>query len=327
MQTAMQTAMSEAQQRLRAPRKRKPRAETQPRKPRRASRKRSEPNVTGPSIPSNIPTAATSPQTGNIPANKSYTAMGKDIGQQIANIRDSADGTMRKLLLAVALEILADSVKQDAFLEGYGEALAEKFLDSTVRVMKSQAKKIFQAAAVASHTMTTGKAENGEPINETKSGVDWLTGFKGTFHQWCELSRNIVNGESSSTDRKPKKVSDSAEKKIKDLIAVAKPNQAHAIVDQAITKLPAVAMPELMGKATDILVSGDPEHWENRLLVAIEDMAIRIAEDSKNPNLKALAKAIAKTCDQAVTLLSKKEAEAIKNVEMPSGTLPTDNPA
>lgn len=278
-------------------------------------------------VPSNFPkpensasTTGTVETAGEI---AEVVAEGRKAGLTVAFALKSGQDTARRVLTETAKMFIGKpQTTIDDWIKGYGAGLLEAFEAGYAKTMKSEAKKVIAAFGIKEYTMTDGMNEDKSPKKVTRTGSEVMQAMKGSYGKWVTTARDIVNGAPNrSTGTGPKKLTETGEKHVKDLIKVAKQDQAAEIASEAIQKLSGPAQCLLVEKvipklsnaegatiadqALTAMVAGYPENWEGPVITQIENACVVISE-SKDPVIQQLAEAIDK-------LVSNFFAERAKN--------------
>jgi hypothetical protein len=112
----------------------------------------------------------------------------------------------------------------------------------------------------------------------------------------------------------PKKMSDVAVEKTGHLLAVASPNQAQSLAEQAVAKLTPTAAKVVAVKATEQMLKDKQKGWETELFTAIEGMANEILGHSQNSYYREIASDILSGVGELLTAAS--AAAALQNTPL-----------
>ena len=273
-------------------------------------------------VPSSFPEAsdASVTETGTVVkptkdgvkgASQSIYGFGKQAGQQVASAAGVLQNTIRGMLCSTAETLLGKADEQDVWLKGYAEGLSDKFKPNSINTMKSEAKRVFKAWAIGAHTMTVGiDSVTKTPIQETKSGREWLMQYEGKFQGFMELARVIVDGRGAPKAKlPPKRMSEVAQEKTKGLIEVATPNQVQDIAERAVEKATPTAAKVIAFKALEVMAKDRHVGWEVALLIQIENLATTLAE-SEDKAIQADAYDISNIVEARMLEIEKKAALA-----------------
>lgn len=180
----------------------------------------------------------TKPKTKGITKDE-LIVIGTTCAVAFMDARMTAETTQQKLLLDIAKAHCEDEQHITNILDGFAKGLQDKGVtDSGVRTRKSEFKTVFLAVA---QTRITKDAE-------TK-----LDAFKGTYHEFIELCRELKGAkERTSTSRNRTKTELTAKQyaKVETQVENANAKQLAELADTTLTQIHKVASPELAGLQT-----------------------------------------------------------------------------
>lgn len=169
---------------------------------------------------------------------RSWAEEGKKAGLRIAALLEKGENVMKDTLLKFAAKIAGQPSAED-WLTGYASAFT---VEQTRRNRKSEAKALFSAWA-SNHPVerVVGLNEDKTPMKETKTVQEWLGDFKGTYHAFITLCREMaprVGDNSTNTGTKrAAKLTEKQSKKMLELLDGATGTQADSIVAKATKHL------------------------------------------------------------------------------------------
>lgn len=261
-------------------------------------------------VPSNFPKPENSASiTGTVETAQEIAKIveqGTKAGREVAYTLKHGDTTQRKIVSETAISFIGrPQTEVDDWLKGYGIGLQDYLEAGYAKTMKSETKRVIAAFAVKEVVLIDGMNDDKSPKKVKKTGREVMESFKGSYGKWVTVARDIVNGAPNrSTGTGPKKLTETGEKHVKDLIKVAKQDQAAEIASEAIQKLSGPAqclmvekvIPKLSNaegavianQALDAMVAGYPDGWEEPLVVQAENVA-QMLHESKDEAYQLLA--------------------------------------
>ena len=179
---------------------------------------------------------------------KSWAEQGKIAGLKIAAILGKAETVMQEVFLHFAKQIAGTPSAED-WLTGYSQAFE---VEQTRKNRKSEANAVFKAWA-SNHSVervdlscaeNIELAKKGTPVKVSKTTREWLEGYKGGYHGFIQLARDMAPKSTSDASKtgttKVRTLTEKTAKKMVEEMAFATPQQADAVITASIAKVKAL---------------------------------------------------------------------------------------